>query len=618
MTSQEARLLATAQDTIRPSFTGDVVQWVEDNVNDVPDSMIRGKLSLKRTPWLAEALRILTDPETKLGVVIAATQSGKSLLQRLYALWQIVNAPAPFMMLQPTDPEAKDFFIRYVRPLINQCPPAKALLSDGDNDKSTVADFTNGVTLYCRGAWNEGNLQRLSLRTVIMDEAWMYPRGHILEASARTQAFSWMGRVLAFGQAGNKGDEFHSLYDSTDQRVWHFACPSCSKLQPWLWEFIRFPEEAKVGGMWDTKLVEVGTTYECAHCQVRLKDTPGVRAEANNPERGAGFKATSTGSSWGNVGLHWNCLINSSWGKESVRALKAKESADLYGDESGRRVWKQKRLALPWSEDGGEIASQAKAGDYSLGDDWDMEAKITGEARVVDIHSSNIPDGSVPFRTLSIDVQRGFFFAEVRSWSKTGHSRLRWFGKVDTWQQLDDLAKLHQVNKALAGVDSGDQTQEVYAQCAARGWKALRGSGQADFTVQDMGTKTTKRFYSDKQLIFVPGQARRCEMIVWSNLATKDLLAGLQKRRLHTYARNVPDDYVAQLTAECRVKDSRSGKAHWIMPAGKTAGNHAWDCACMGVILAVRWGIIGRDVSEEERPGAQPEGGLTQATDGAG
>ena len=72
MTSQEARLLATAQEVIRPSFTGDVVQWVEDNVLDVPDSMIRGKLSLKRTPWLAEALRILTDPETKLGVVIAA------------------------------------------------------------------------------------------------------------------------------------------------------------------------------------------------------------------------------------------------------------------------------------------------------------------------------------------------------------------------------------------------------------------------------------------------------------------------------------------------------------------------------------------------------------------
>ena len=55
-----------------------------------------------------------------------------------------------------------------------------------------------------------------------------------------------------------------------------------------------------------------------------------------------------------------------------------------------------------------------------------------------------------------------------------------------------------------------------------------------------------------------------------------------------------------------------------IMPAGKTAGNHAWDCACMGVILAVRWGIIGRDVSDEERPRDQDEGGLTQATDGAG
>jgi hypothetical protein len=133
-----------------------------------------------------------------------------------------------------------------------------------------------------------------------------------------------------------------------------------------------------------------------------------------------------------------------------------------------------------------------------------------------------------------------------------------------------------------------------------------------------MGTKTTKRFYSDKQLIFVPGQQRRCEMIVWSNLATKDLLAGLQKRRLHSYARNVPDDYVAQLTSEVRVRDSRSGKAHWILPAGKASGNHAWDCACMGVILAVRWGIIGRDVTEAEQPQEQADGGLTKAEPGEG
>jgi phage terminase large subunit GpA-like protein len=598
MTEQEARLIEAAQTVIRPSYSGDVVQWLQDNVKDVPDSPIRGQLNLNRTPWIAEALRIATDPETKLLTTLASTQSGKSLFIRLYSIWQIVNAPAPFMILQANDPEAKDFFLRYVRPLWKQTPVVQGMLAEGDNDKSTVADFANGVTVYCRGAWNENNLQRLSLRTVIIDEAWLIPKGHIAEAMARTQSFSWMGRVIITSQGGVIGDDFHTLHDSTDKRQWCFACPSCSYVQPWLWEYIRFPEDAKVGGMWDLQKVEAGTTYECCNCQTRLKDSPGVRAEANRIDRGACFKPTQQASSWGSVGLHWNCLCNSSFGKEAVKLLKGKEAYDLYADDAPRRIFKQKRLAQGWSEDAGEMVTQATAGDYALGDAWDLEAKLTPEGRVVDVNSGNIPDGSIPFRTLAADVQRGHLWVEVRSWAKTGHSRLMWYGKVDTWQQLDDLAKTHLVHKALCGVDCGDQTQEVYAQCASRGWKALRGSGQADFTVQDAGGKTTKRFYSDKQLIFIPGQQRRCEMIVWSNLAAKDFLAGLQKRRLHSYPRNVPDEYVQQLTAEIRVKDSRTGKPHWIMPAGKTQGNHAWDCALMGLILAVRWGIIGREATE--------------------
>jgi hypothetical protein len=283
-----------------------------------------------------------------------------------------------------------------------------------------------------------------------------------------------------------------------------------------------------------------------------------------------------------------------------VSLLKAKEAFDLYGDEQPRKIWKMKRLAQSWTEDGGEMVAQAKAGDYALGDAWDKEAQITPDARIVDI-STTIPGGSIPFRTMAVDVQRKggqHFWVEIRSWAKSGHSRLRWWGRVDTWEQLDDLAKQHQVNRALIGVDCGDQTQEVYARTAARGWKSLRGSGQSEFTVQDIGGRSTKRFYSDKQAVFVPGQKNRAETILFSNLQTKDFLAGLQKRRLHTYARNVTEDYIQQLSSEVRVTDSRTGKPHWILPASKTCGNHSWDCALMGVILAVRWGIIGREATE--------------------
>lgn len=606
MNSQEQAIIQMAKDIIRPSYCGDVVKWAEDNILDIPDSPIRGRLNLSRTPWIAEALRIATDSETKALHIRACTQSGKSLFLRIYACWQIVNAPANFMILQSTDAEARDFFQRYVRKLWEYCPPVKALLSDADNEKSDTADFRNGVTVYCRGAWNENNLQRLSLRTVLMDETWCYPPGHIAEASARTQSFSWMGRVITMSQGGYDGDETSTLYNGSDRRQWNFACVSCGFVQPWDWSFIRFPESAKINGAWDFRQVEQGTTYECCNCQTRMKDTPGVRAEANRIDRGAGFKATTQSSSWGTVGLYWNCLANSSWGAEAVKLLKAKESYETYGDSQPRRIWKQKRMALSWADEGGELVASAEAGDYALGEDWDGEAVITLEARVMD-RTPELPAGCIPFRSMAVDVQRGYFFYEIRSWGKNGHSRLRAWGRVDTWQQLDDLAKEHQIHKSMIGVDCGDQTQMVYAQTASRGWKSLRGSGQTDFTVADGPGRTTKRFYSDKQVVFVPGERNRAEMIVWGNLPTKDLLSALQKRRMHTFARNVGPEYIAQLTSEVRVKDSRSGKPQWILPSTKTCGNHSWDCALMGLILAVRWGIIGREATDSVAPAEKSE-----------
>ena len=185
----------------------------------------------------------------------------------------------------------------------------------------------------------------------------------------------------------------------------------------------------------------------------------------------------------------------------------------------------------------------------------------------------------------------------VRSWAKSGHSRLRFFGKVDTWQQLDDILKAHAVHKALVMIDSGDQSDLVYREGGAkRGWKCTKGSGQLDFTVADRNG-TSKRFYSDKQRVHVPGFPARAELIVFSNLVAKDILYGLRSRKMHTYAGDTPPEYVEQMGAEVRVVDKKSGKAIWQLRAGRR-DNHALDCEVLAMLCAVRWGVIGRQASE--------------------
>ena len=591
----KAELLTIGRGVLRPSDSGDVVEWLESNVLAIPDSPMPGPFRSERTPWIAEALRIAADPETKMLTILASIQSGKSLFARLLTCHIVANNPGPTMLLQATDPEAKDFALRYLRPIWKHCPPVEARMKDEDMERSTTADFDR-MTLYCRGIWNEANLQRLSLRYVIADECWLSPPGHLAEASARVTAFGWMGKRIFMSQGGEAGQEFHQLHESTDQRDWNFRCPRCGHLQPWVWEQVRFPDDGKATGSWDMGKVSAGTTYECAGCHERLPDNNATRLEAN--ARGT-FVATASSANAGHIGLHWNSLATMSWGELAVLMLKAKAAYDEYGDDAARRIFKQKRLAMPWSEEGGEIVSTTEVSDYLMADDWDKEAVITPRAKVADREGA--PTGSIPFRTMGVDVQRGHFWVVVRRWSKTGHSRLMAFAKVDTWGNVEAFGKQMGVNKALTLVDSGDNSSEVYRETAKRGWKCAKGSGSDDFAVTDRDGNTTRRFYSEKQRIVVPGLPAKAELIVWSNLAGKDLLHGLRSRKVFTFAKDSGQDYVDQINAEVRVKDKRTGKPHWILPQGKK-DNHALDCELLALLAAVRWGIAGRESAETDLP----------------
>jgi phage terminase large subunit GpA-like protein len=593
----KADLLRVGREVLKPADSGDIVEWLEDNVLAIPDSPMPGPFRSERTPWIAEALRIAADPETKLLVILASIQSGKSLFARLFTCHIIANAPGPTAVFQSTDAESKDFALRYMRPVWNNCPPVKSRISVDDMDRSTTTDFDR-MTLYCRGLWNEANLQRLSLRYTIADECWMAPPGHLAELSARVTAFGWMGKRIFMSQGGRANQEIHQLQETTDQRDWNFRCGKCDALQPWVWEQVRFPDDAKLTGSWDLQKVSTGTTYECAACQTRLPDNNATRIEANS--RGC-FVATTSAANSGHIGLHWNSLATMSWGELAVMMIKAKESAEMYGDEEARRQFKQKRLALSWAEEGGEIVNIAQAANYNCADDWEGESVITPKGRVVDREGA--PEGSFPFRTAGIDVQRGHFFGVIRRWSKTGHSRLKAFAKIDTWQDVEAFVKKHAVHPALVMVDSGDSAQDVYRQTAMRGWKCAKGSGNEDFSVTTKDGKTTRRFYSDKQTIMVPGLQTRAVLVVWSNLAGKDLLHGLRSRKVFTYALDAGQDYVDQMSAEVRVKDRRTGKPQWLLPQGKK-DNHAFDCELLGLLAAVRWGIVGKETTETDLPSA--------------
>ena len=67
-------LLRVGRDVLKPSDSGDVVEWLEENVLAIPDSPMPGPFRSERTPWIAEALRIAADAAPPQGQQCAESQ----------------------------------------------------------------------------------------------------------------------------------------------------------------------------------------------------------------------------------------------------------------------------------------------------------------------------------------------------------------------------------------------------------------------------------------------------------------------------------------------------------------------------------------------------------------
>jgi len=416
--------------------------------------------------------------------------------------------------------KAKGFTLNELRPLFEQVGDIRTQMSADDNDKSGTLRFADGSLIHNRSASTEKHLQSLHVRYVLGSECWQWPNGAIAMSLSRLKAAAFASKAIYESQPGDvegQGAEFWKYYLMTDQREWRFACPSCGHRRAWLWDYIRYPDASKGVDGWDLEKVQNGTTYECASCRVRLEDNDEVRTIANEVERGAGFVATAKPEKAGFVGLHVNALASTSWGALAVDMIKAKEVADL-GDITPRKLFKQQYLALPWSDDTGSLVVSSESSDYAMADEWSSMCYIGPRGQIVD--KEDAPDGSVKFITAGIDCQGDHFWLILRRWARTGHSRLAAYVKVPSndgltdWTGLDSLIAKWGIHPQLVMVDSGDgnNTQEVYKQCAIRGWGCAKGSGQEYFNVKTKNGDMVRRFYQSPSAIHVPGEIGRAHV----------------------------------------------------------------------------------------------------------
>lgn len=616
-------------------------EWLEDNVLGIPYSPVPGRFRADHSPWIKEPLAEFANDRTSLISIIAAIQSGKTTVIELGACWAIHNAPAPMLWLDQTDPDAKDQCVNRLQPLFEHCPPVRAVLPHKAKRKNDGWTFYNGMPLWVKGGHNKTNLQRRSIRWLLVDESWRLPPGHMAEAEARVTAFGWLGKRVFSSQFGELNDDTHQKFNETDQREWHVKCLHCGELQPYKWDFIRYDKEAKNDdGSWNYEEIRRSTRYECRKCHHRYEDTDQNRRMLSDDRRGAQFIPMNPSAAPGKVGFHWNGLVSTSWGGLVEMFLRAKEEARK-GDFENLKVFYQKRLAIAFDEFTDDFKMDIESSGYKPRDEWDdeggfakngsirrrgdllREQEIAQEAEE-EIARSEGREAKVirkyygPLRFATVDVQKGYFYILIRAWTPDGSSRLLHWQKVGSYDELDRVRAEWGVLARLVFVDAGydphgkkqKDSYGVYRACADRGYTALMGHRSSTFphqiSVRENGklvNKRVDRFYSPRRRVVI-GTGKVASVFYWSNLNVKDMLAALRANQdpgagatWEVYD-GIEDEYLHQMESEVRVFEKGSWKWSQI---GRTA-NHLWDCEAMQIVAALMLKLIGREsVPEPEK-----------------
>lgn len=591
-------------DIWRPPDRRPIWEWAEAHIKSIPYSPMPGRFRIENSPQLKDVFAAIVDPRVRLVSIIASVQSSKTTAPEIALCYIIANLPGPTLWLDQTDEDAKDQSESRLHKLFEECEPVKALFPSNRHQKrNTTIHFANGMTLWVVGAHNKTNLQRRSIRWLIGDETWRWPQGHMAEAEARVTAFGWLGKCIFMSQGGEEEDDTHRKFETTDQREWTYACPECGFRQPYRWENIQWAKDCKdENEQYNYNRVRRTTTLRCENCQHDIADGDEARRRLNATGE---FVPQCHDASHENVGFHWNAIATMSWGHLAELYLRAKVAARK-GDVSLLQQFYQKRLALPWRDYVEDFKLEIAKCGYRMGELWDEEGALDPYGRPVpatEPQATNL----APLRFLTVDVQMDHFYALVRMWSETGSSRLLWVERPLSWEEIEAIQKRFSIHSNLVFVDAGHAAYDVYRKCAEHGWTAMIGDQRATFIHKVRGSSPIQRFYSPRRKV-VLGHNRFCFVHYWSNLNVKDALARLRRNQdpergpTWEIPDDVPEEYLAQLESEHRVKD----KGKWIWKQIGNRPNHLLDAECLQVAAAFMLKLIGREATKES-PEEQPD-----------
>lgn len=498
-----------------------------------------------------EMMDAILDPHVHEVVVKKGTQIGYSdaILNNIVGYFMDVD-PKPIMLVQPTIDNAKDYGKKRITPMLEATPSLRDKVREKISRKpgNTLAlkEFPGGF-LKLTGANAGSGLRSDPVPIVLFDEIDGYPLDvdgegdPISIGTRRTDQWPDFKIVKGSTPAKPKGDSpIETAYERSDQRSFFVPCPECGFMQPLLW---RDPETQEYRLIYtiddDGQVDDSSVAYVCASCKFRipeyLKQWMLDRGHwiAKFPSRPiVGFYINGIYSPWRQ---NWKALAQE-WHEANAERNPEKLKAFI-----------NLRLGETWEEQGDSLESHTLR-------------------KRAEQYKADVPHG-VGLLTASVDVQGDRLECVVKGWGAKEESWLiayqQFFGdpgQEEVWNEVDeflltefehDSGRKVRVHSAM--IDSGGHhSDSVYRFVKVRQSRrifAIKGSSEPGKEI--LGKFSINNAYKVKLFTIGTDTAK-------DRIFSRMKIPGAGPGYMHI-PDFVDDEYLAQLTAEKRVRRVKKG-----------------------------------------------------------
>lgn len=551
---------------LRPPEKLTVSEWADKyRILSELDSASPGKWRTSKTPYLKKVMDCFNDTSVHDITFCAGSQLGKTAAEQNMIGYAIMQDPGPMMIVYPTEKLAKFTSEKRLQPMFTLTPCLNERFSLRTS-KDLELNF-DGMYIALVGANSPSDLSSRPVRYIFFDEidkfpAWSGSEASPLElAEERTKTFYNAKKVKVSTPTLESGYIWQGWKNADVQYRYFVPCPHCGEMQQLEFHQIKWPPESDINQARDVAY------YECKFCHEKIDNrqkTQMLRDGEWKAEKKRSGKAHK-------VAFHLSSLYSPwlSFGDVAAKFIASRDTPSLLMNFINS--W----LAEPWVDKSSRMQS-----------DVVMEKQLPYDR-------GRVPE-DVQLLTCGIDVQLDHFWYSVRGWGPHLTSWLVDYGRIETWTDVEkvinrDYPDVNGVvrNVNLACIDSGYNTDEVYAFCAQHMDVAVPTKGSStplksryNVTVLDKGKGFGLRLYT-----MDPNQLK-------SFIASRMCIDPGSQGSWNVY-KDIDREYCDQICSEQLVeKKDKNGRitSAWEKISSHVA-NHLLDCETNNSLAAEILGV---------------------------